>query len=524
VTAAALAAITAYAEQHRLYMALPALTLGLALPNGGGVVRHFGAAELGARTPVTDATLFQIGSISKLMTAALVHQLAAEGKVALGNAVASYLPEIPLPSRSGITVQQLLDHVSGLPADAPLFPPGGLWTGFEPGRRWSYSNTGYDILGKLIEKADGRPLARALQDRLFVPLGMRSSYGAITADQRARYAQGYEAADNIAPFVRGATLAPASWVDVTFAAGSVASTAGDMVLLMRSLAAAARGQGGLGLQPAAGQAFARHAIATDNPAMRYGNGLMHVTSGGRPMLHHTGGMVSFSSAFHLDPASGVGAFASTSLTGLAGYRPRLLTAFAVEALAAAAAGRPLPRPPALGARVDAAKYAGAYAGSAGAFEIRAGAAGGLAIVADGREAALEAIGGEVFRTLHPRFRAFSLLFEKPGDNAAVAGASWGGDSFARAGATWAPGPSDPALAKLAGRYVDDSPWFGGAHVIERGGKLWIGTETPLAKIGDNLWRVGSEDWSPERVAFADLIAGRPQTLYFSGEKFVRHDV
>ena len=89
---------------------------------------------------------------------------------------------------------------------------------------------------------------------------------------------------------------------------------------------------------------------------------------------------------------------------------------------------------------------------------------------------------------------------------------------------WSPPASDPLLAKLAGRYVDDSPWWGAAIVVERGGKLWIGTETPLTAIGDNLWRVGEESWSPERASFANPIDGRPQTFYFSGEKFVRHDI
>jgi hypothetical protein len=54
--------------------------------------------------------------------------------------------------------------------------------------------------------------------------------------------------------------------------------------------------------------------------------------------------------------------------------------------------------------------------------------------------------------------------------------------------------------------------------------LWIGTETPMTKIGDNLWRVGEDSWSPERASFADFIDGRPQTFVFSGEKFLRHDV
>ena len=86
-------------------------------------------------------------------------------------------------------------------------------------------------------------------------------------------------------------------------------------------------------------------------------------------------------------------------------------------------------------------------------------------------------------------------------------------------------PSDPALAKLAGRYVNDNPWWTGiGTVVERGGKLWLGTETPLTKIGDNLWRVEEESWSPERASFADFVDGRPQTFIFSGEKFVRRDI
>ena len=59
---------------------------------------------------------------------------------------------------------------------------------------------------------------------------MKQSFGALTSDQRTRFAQGYEAADNVAPFVRDTALSPAAWVDVTFAAGNVASTARDMNL------------------------------------------------------------------------------------------------------------------------------------------------------------------------------------------------------------------------------------------------------------------------------------------------------
>jgi CubicO group peptidase (beta-lactamase class C family) len=484
-------------------------------------VLSLGYANADARTPVTPDTLFQIGSISKVMTALVVHQLAAEGRLQLSDRVSALLPAVALPPENGITVQHLLDHVAGIPGDTPMFVAGGLHTAYPPGAHWHYSNTGYDMLGKIAEQGGGKPLARLLSERVFEPLGMRRSRGAIVWSDRDRYAQGYEAADMSAPFVQGVPLAPAAWVDVTFGAGSVASTAEDMVLFMRALTQVAQGRGGLGLSAAQGAAFTNHAVAADSPGMRYGNGLMHVGNGGRNYLHHTGGMVSFSSAFHVDRASGAGAFASSNLSGLLGHRPRLLTRFAADALTNAAANRPPPPPPPLDQPLPLpAAYIGRYAGPAGEFEVRAGSP--LTLVAGGAAAPLMPAGGDLFRSTHPRFRQFSLLFEQTGS--AVTGASWGPDSYARAGSARRLPPSDPALARLAGRYVNDSPWWGPAIVVERGGRLWLGTETPMTQIRDNAWRVGDEAWSPERAAFSDVVGGRPQTLVFSGEKFLRHDV
>ena len=85
--------------------------------------------------------------------------------------------------------------------------------------------------------------------------------------------------------------------------------------------------------------------------MTYGNGLMHVGNGGRSYLHHTGGMVSFSSSFHVDVASGVTAFASSTIGAFEEYRPRLLTRFAVDALTNALGGRPVPAAPSLNVTV-----------------------------------------------------------------------------------------------------------------------------------------------------------------------------
>jgi CubicO group peptidase (beta-lactamase class C family) len=517
----ALTAIGAYGEAHRARFGTPGLTLGLTTPDGYAQVLNFGHANADARTPITPDTLFQIGSISKVMTAALLHQFAAEGRLSLAARISDLLPPIPMPSGNAITVQHLLDHTSGLPDDAPIFAEGGLWVGYAPGARWSYSNTGYDILGKLAEHLGGKPLNRLLAERIFAPLGMRRSHGAIIGADRTKYAQGYDAADQTAPFAWGVPLEPTAWVDVTFGAGSVGSTADDMTLFLRALASAVRGRGGLGLSAQQAKIFASHAVSSDTPGMSYGNGLMHVANDGRSYLHHTGGMVSFTSSFHVDVASGVGAFASSTLSAFTDYRPRLLTRFAVDALTNAAAGKPLPTPPPLDMPLpNAASFVGRYSGANGAIEIQPGKP--LALVANGQSAPLQPWGGDIFRTTHPAFRQFSLMFERA--KGAVTGASWGPLSFVREGSAAAVRPSNPELARFAGRYVNDSPWIGTAIVVERGGQLWIGTETRMTKIGDNLWRVGEEAWSPERASFANFIDGRPQTFIFSGEKFLRHDV
>ena len=519
--AVAIAAIRSYGEAHLRHFNLPGMTLGLVTPDGQHNVLNFGYANADARKPIGSDTLFQIGSISKVMVGILLHRFAAEGRLRLGDRISDLMPGFPLPRGNVITVQHLLDHVAGLPADAPVFPEGGLWTAYAPGTHWYYSNTGFDMLGKLAEHVGKKPLAQLLQNRIFAPLGMNRTLGAIVGEDRLLYAQGYAAADPTATYARGVPLAPAAWVDVTFGAGSVASTADDMLLFLRALAGSVQGKGALGLSPQQAQFFATHAVPSTAPGMRYGNGLMHTSDGGRAYLHHTGGMVSFSSSFHVDVVSGVGAFASSTISAFADYRPRLLTRFAVDALTNALSGKPLPTPPGLLQPVpDTASYVGRYSGSAGAFEIRAGTP--LTIVANGMSAPLELAADEVFRTPHPQFRQYSFLFERRSGRVALA--SWGPNTFAREGAGVAPPASDPALRKLTGRYVNDNPWFGAAPVVERGGQLWIGTETRMTKISDNLWRVGKENWSPERASFADFIDGRPQTFIFSGEKYLRHDI
>jgi D-alanyl-D-alanine carboxypeptidase len=519
--AGALAAIQDYGQAHLGYNHLPAMTLGLVTPDGERTVLNFGYANPDARTPITPDTLFQIGSISKVMIAAVLHQFVAQGRVRLTDRISDLLPVMPLPAGNQIQLQHMLDHVAGLPGDAPMFTEGGLWTAYGPGEHWHYSNTAYEILGKLVEHLGGKPLARLLRERIFAPLGMSRSRGAVIGADRALYAQGYEAADQVAVYARGVPLAPAPWVDVTAGAGCVASTASDMLPFLLALAAGVQGKGALGLSPEQARLFTTHAVPSDMPGMTYGNGLMHVREGERAYLHHTGGMLSFSSSFHVDVGSAVGAFASSTLNAFAEYRPRLLTRFAVDALTNALSDRRLPAPSPLQTPLaNPASYVGHYSGPAGTFEVRAGDP--LSIIADGTSASLEPISDEIFRTTHSRFRNYRMMFERTGGRVAIA--NWGPEAYEHLGVGAELPASNAELRKFAGRYINDNPWYDPAPVVERGGRLWIGTEMQMTRIGDNLWRVGKESWSPERASFANFIDGRPQTLIYSGVKFVRHDI
>ena len=429
--AAALAAIRAYGQAHLDHFRLPGLTLGVTTPAGFSTVMNFGFANADARTPITPDTLFQIGSISKLMTAALLHQFASEGQLSLTDRIERPAPDRflfrrAMRSRSSTCSTMspefpAMRRRSQSAASGPLMRPALTGTIRTPAMRSSASWSSI---------SPGKPLAQVVEKRLFTAAGNdpvargdhRQPIGCV-------YAQGYEAADEL-PFALGVPLAPAAWVDVTFGAGEVASTADDMTRLLRSLANAVQGRGGLGLSPDGGRAFAMHAVPSDSRAMSYGNGLMHVGGHSRSYLHHTGGMVSFSSSFHVDVASGVGAFASSTLSAFAEYRPRLLTQVRGRC-ADQTRGRaaPSPSPPPLQTPLaNAATYVGQYAGPAGAFEVRPGTP--LAIVANGQSAALHSWDDNVFRTTHPAFRDFSLMFERKGN--AVTGAKLGtGDLCSR---------------------------------------------------------------------------------------------
>ncbi len=209
----------------------------------GQLVLHkgYGLADRATKTPVDAATVFSIGSVTKVFTAAAILALEQDGKLAVSDPIATHLKDVPA-DKSEVTIHHLLTHSGGIvdyvdrPGEggdfAPIQRPEALKRLmeapllFKPGQRSEYSNGGYVLLAMIIEVASGKTYQDFVRERIFKPAGMSSSgfYGE-QAWPDARVARGYGRRD-----VRGA-LSPNQWPAPTWAllgAGGVVSSATDL--------------------------------------------------------------------------------------------------------------------------------------------------------------------------------------------------------------------------------------------------------------------------------------------------------
>lgn len=172
------------------------------------VARGYGYANVEHAVPVTTATIFQSGSIGKQFTAALVMLLVEDGKLGLDDSIRDWLPDAPA-AWEPITIRHLLTHTSGIPeytdgaidyrrdyTEQELVRMAyALPLAFPPGARWSYSNTGYLLLGAIVRAATGSFYGDLLRERVFRPLGMRTARVITESDIVPHRAEGYQLVD-----------------------------------------------------------------------------------------------------------------------------------------------------------------------------------------------------------------------------------------------------------------------------------------------------------------------------------------
>lgn len=305
--------------------------LVIAISKDGRTVfsKGYGTANLELDSPMTPENVFRIASMTKQFTAAAVLLLVQDGKLSLDDPISKWLPNFP--GSNGVTVRELLTHTSGISEFTRI--PGYMgkeWRidrtpeemvnfiathsspvyEFPPGTAWSYSNSGYQLLGAIIEKASGMPLKQYYQTRLFDPIGLRHTAVDDAGDIVPHRVSGYELA--------GKERRNAQFISMSApgAAGFLRSTAGDLLKwstalfsgkvirpdLVKLMTKPARLKDG---QLAMDHIFKPERMGSDVEKVQYGFGLEIGTLEGHKKIGHDGSIPGFVTRIDTFPSDGV---------------------------------------------------------------------------------------------------------------------------------------------------------------------------------------------------------------------------
>jgi CubicO group peptidase (beta-lactamase class C family) len=206
--------------------------------------KGYGLANFEWDIPNDASTKFRLGSVTKQFTAMLIMQQVEKGKIGLDDPIGKYLPDYPKPAADKVVVRQLLNHTSGIfnytdirdtrsdrsphtvDEIVAIFSTRPLE--FEPGTRMKYSNSGYVLLGAVLEKVTGKPYEQLLRDNVLEPLGMKNTGYDHSEPITKKRAAGYE---------RPVTLENTRFLDMSlpYSAGAMYSTVEDLFLWDQAL-------------------------------------------------------------------------------------------------------------------------------------------------------------------------------------------------------------------------------------------------------------------------------------------------
>ncbi len=287
------------ARRHVDENQVPGLSIAIAYEGSPVETIALGYENLETQSLVRPDTVFQIGSITKQFTAVAILRLVESGKIALDAQLGSYLPEIQGPARSA-TVRQLLHHTSGIPSytdmekwkelmrrDMSPEEVTALFANepldFEPGTSFSYSNSGYFLLGRIIEQASGQPYEKFVEEDIIAAAGLRNTSYCSHADLVPHRAAGYERSE------RGFTNASYLSFSHPYAAGALCSTASELAQWQSAL------QAGSLLSQGSLDVMTRSGLLSDERATNYGFGVFLGTLGTHPRVFHGGSINGFTS-------------------------------------------------------------------------------------------------------------------------------------------------------------------------------------------------------------------------------------
>jgi CubicO group peptidase (beta-lactamase class C family) len=278
--------------------------------NGQTVFRKgYGMADIELQVPVEPNMVFRLGSITKQFTAVSILMLVQEGKLGLQDEITKFLPDYPTQGRK-ITVEHLLTHTSGIQSYTDLPEWLSLWRKdftlkelidlfkekpmqFEPGERWAYNNSGYILLGAVIEKISGLTYEEFVDNRIFKPLGMKGSTYGSTERIILRRVPGYQMGKG------GFVNAPYLSMTQPYAAGSLLSTVDDLAIWSDAVFS-----GKLIKKEWLDKAFAPCKLK-NGESSGYGYGWFTADFGGHRSIEHGGGINGFTSYAMTFPEDGI---------------------------------------------------------------------------------------------------------------------------------------------------------------------------------------------------------------------------
>ncbi|MFW6076009.1 MAG: serine hydrolase domain-containing protein [Chloroflexota bacterium] len=313
---------------------VPGYALGI-LEHGEVQTASRGIANLHTGYEMRDDTILQIGSISKIFTTTLIMQLVDEGLIDLDSPVSRYLPGVRITTsatQDSIRVRQLFTHTSGMFGDhfddfgwgddaleKYVESLANIHQVYEPGSIWSYTNSGFDLAGRIVELLLDTTFEDAVRERIFKPLGMEQSF--YFAHEAITY-----------PVSAGHSLIEPDKDDVEVArrwpiprssgpAGSISSTVGDMLKFARFHLTGETEDGSKLLSDAAREAMQHVEVEPAGMADAWGLGWQINFVGGAKVIGHGGTTNGFQAHLDLVPEH---EFAVVSLTnsarGAAAYR------------------------------------------------------------------------------------------------------------------------------------------------------------------------------------------------------------
>jgi CubicO group peptidase (beta-lactamase class C family) len=310
-----------------------------------GVVRNgsleffsgHGVADIASSTPITEDTVFRIGSITKTFTAIAVMQLWEQGLIDLDAPANHYLRAYKLiPAKTThrpATMRHLLTHTSGIPEVVypsrllgPVFGEmvklgqsvpsladhyrGGIRLATEPGRRYTYSDDGFATLGQIVEDLSGTPFDRYLRGHIFEPLGMADTDLLRSDRVKARLATGYKLGSKGAKAVDDREL-------ITAGGGAIFSTPRDMARYVAALVNGGANEHGSVLKPETLATMFEPQYQPDPRISGIGFAFSRVDVGGHLAVEHGGVVPGFNSQIFVAPHDGVGVIAFTNGARLA---------------------------------------------------------------------------------------------------------------------------------------------------------------------------------------------------------------